>query len=248
MKDEQVVVVTGGASGLGAALVAHFAGKGLRVAMNYRDKAKADALLAELEQEGAAGRVLRAEADVTDRGQVRAMFDKTVASYGRVDVLINCAGFNRDAPFLELTDEAWDSVVGVHLKGTFICCQEFVFHNPDNPGHIVNLGAICGIRGRENGANFCSAKGGVLALTKCLARELAPRIQVNCLIPGQMDTAEVRDRYKLDQPEELAQVLGGIPMGRIGSLDDVTQMVDAILGARYTTGTTFYTTGGMYMA
>ncbi len=82
---------------------------------------------------------------------------------------------------------------------------------------------------------------------KCLARELAPRIQVNCLIPGQMDTEEVRQRYNLDSPEALARVAGAIPMGRIGSLDDVTQMVDSILGARYTTGVNFYANGGDLM-
>jgi NAD(P)-dependent dehydrogenase (short-subunit alcohol dehydrogenase family) len=175
------------------------------------------------------------------------MFDETVEAYGKVDILINCAGINRDAPFLEMTDEAWDNVVGAHLKGTFICCQEYVFHNPDNPGHIINLGATCGLQGRKNGVNFCSAKGGVFALTKCLARELAPRIQVNCLIPGQMDTQEVRSRYHLDRPEELERVVGGIPMGRIGTLEDVTHMVDSILSARFTTGANLFVNGGDFM-
>ncbi len=247
MTDKPVALVTGGASGLGAAIVAHFARKGWRVAMNYRDEAKADALLADLEQGGTAARVLKVRADVTDRTEVRQMFDDTVETFGRVDFLINCAGFNRDAPFLEMTDEAWDSVVAVHLKGTFICCQEYVFHNPANSGHIINLGATCGIQGRKNGVNFCSAKGGVLTLTKCLARELAPRIQVNCLTPGQVDTPEVRTRYQLDRPEELEKVVSGIPMGRIGALEDVTHMVDNILGARFTTGANFFANGGDFM-
>jgi NAD(P)-dependent dehydrogenase (short-subunit alcohol dehydrogenase family) len=244
---EKVVVVTGGASGLGAALVVHFARMNWLVTMNYRDETKAQAVLSELEQDGVAERVLKAKADVSDRSQVRQMFDETVEAYGKVDILINCAGINRDAPFLEMTDEAWDNVVGAHLKGTFICCQEYVFHNPDNPGHIINLGATCGLQGRKNGVNFCSAKGGVFALTKCLARELAPRIQVNCLIPGQMDTQEVRSRYHLDRPEELERVVGGIPMGRIGTLEDVTHMVDSILSARFTTGANLFVNGGDFM-
>jgi NAD(P)-dependent dehydrogenase (short-subunit alcohol dehydrogenase family) len=245
--DDPVILVTGGASGLGAAAVGHFARKGWGVTMNYRDQAKADALFAELEQAGAAARVLKVRADVTDRTEVRQMFDDTVETFGKVDFLINCAGFNRDAPFLEMTDELWDSVVGVHLKGTFICCQEYVFHNSTSPGHIINLGATCGLQGRKNGVNFCSAKGGILALTKCLAQELAPRIQVNCLIPGQVDTPEVRTRYHLDRPEELERVASAIPMGRIGALQDVTHMADSILQARFTTGACFFVNGGDLM-
>ena len=122
--------------------------------MNYRDETKADALLSDLEQGGIAAQVLKVRADVTDRTEVRQMFDDTVGTFGKVDFLINCAGFNRDAPFLEMTDEAWDSVVAVHLKGTFICCQEYVFHNPTNPGHIINLGVICGFQGRKNDVNI----------------------------------------------------------------------------------------------
>lgn len=247
MSDEHVIVVTGGASGLGAALVEHFAKQGHGVTMNYRDPAKAEALYSKLERDKAASRVIKCKADVSDRAQVRRMFDDTVETFGKVDVLINCAGFNRDASFLEMTDEAWDSVIGAHLKGTFICCQEFVFHNPSEPGHIVNLGASCGIQGRLNGVNFCSAKGGVTALSKCLARELAPRIQVNLLIPGSVDTPEVRERYHLDTPEGLERLLSGIPQGRIGALADVTHMVEAMLAARFTTGANFYVNGGDFM-
>ena len=159
MSDEHVAVVTGGASGLGAALVAHFARRGWAVTMNYRDERKAQALFGALQREGTAGRVLKAEADVSERAQVRGMFDETVETFGKVDILVNCAGVNRDAPLLELTDKAWDTVIDAHLKGTFICCQEFVRHHPEGPGHIINLGATCGLQGRKNGANFCSAKG-----------------------------------------------------------------------------------------
>lgn len=97
MTDEPVALVTGGASGLGAAIVAHLAHKGRSVALNYRDEAKADAVVADLEQEVSAERVLKVEADVTSRSQVRRMFDDAVERFGRVDILINCAGFNRDA-------------------------------------------------------------------------------------------------------------------------------------------------------
>ncbi len=244
MTKKRVVVMTGGASGLGVALTAHFVGRGDHVTMNYRSQAKADKLIAEL---NTPDRLLAIKADVTGRAEVIAMLDQTIERFRRLDVLFNSAGINRDAPFLELTDEDWDSVVGAYLKGTFICSQEFVCRKPEGSGHIINLGAACALQGRKNGANFCSAKGGVSALTKCLAREFAPRNQVNCLIPSAVDTDEVRERYHLDKPEGRKRVLDGIPMARLGALDDVTHMVECILGARFTTGENFFVNGGEYM-
>ena len=117
----------------------------------------------------------------------------------------------------------------------------------EKPGSIINLGAACGLQGRLNGANFCSAKGGVFALTKCMARELAPRIRVNCLTPSAVDTEEVRERYALDTEEGLSRVLGGIPIGRLGAHGDVVQMVECILGAEFTTGANFFVNGGEFM-
>lgn len=249
MNEEKVILVTGGASGLGAGLVKNFARKGYRVVLNYIKMAeeRAENLCQELRSEDSKVRILKVEADVTIRGQVQNMFSRTVEEFGRVDALINCAGINRDAPLMQMTDEDWDSVLGTHLKGTFMCCQEFVFHNPNNPGNIINLGAACALQGRENGANFCSAKGGIIALTKCLALELAPRIQVNCLIPGSVDTGEVRERYNLDTSEGLNSLLEGIPMGRLGALEDVINMVDCMLNAKFTTGENFFVNGGEYM-
>lgn len=244
MKDKRVVVITGGASGLGAALTTHFIGRGDQVTMNYRNLAKADRMIAELD---AGDRLLPAKADVANRAEIVSMFDRTVERFGRLDVLINSAGINRDAPFLEITDEQWDSVVDAHLKGAFICSQEFVRRKPEGHAHIINLGAACALQGRKNGANFCSAKGGISALTKCLARELAPRIQVNCLVPGSVDTEEVRERYHLDDPAGLQRVLDGTPMARLGALEDVTHMVESILGAKFTTGENFFVNGGEYM-
>ena len=147
-----------------------------------------------------------------------------------------------------MTDDEWDSVISVHLKGTFICCQEYVKSKSQGSGHIINVSAACGIQGRRNGANFCSAKGAILAFTKCLALELSPRIQVNCLIPSAVDTPEVRARYKLDTKKGYNSVVNGIPMARLGKSEDVIQMVNCILSSSFTTGSTFYVNGGEYMS
>lgn len=247
MKESTAVVITGGTRGLGAALTKHFAANGRSVFMNYRDKDAADRVCAESRAAGSAGRIIPVRSDVRDRPSVKAMFELVEAEAGRASVLINCAGINRDAPFIELTDDDWESVIDTHLKGTFICSQEFVRHTKGHSADIINLGAACGIQGRHNGANFCSAKGAVHALTKCMARELAPRVRVNCLLPSAVDTEEVRERYALDTEEGLQRVLSGIPMGRLGAHADVVHMVECILGAAFTTGAMFFVNGGEFM-
>jgi NAD(P)-dependent dehydrogenase (short-subunit alcohol dehydrogenase family) len=244
--EERVAVVTGGSSGLGAAIVEHLAGRGFGVCLNYRSEAKAQRLLEQMPTADAA-RVLLFPADVADREQVRSMFDAVIERFGRVDVLVNSAGFNRDAPFVEMTDEQFDSVIASHLRGHFVCGQEFVFHNPDREGLILNFAAPCGVQGRLNGANFCSSKGAILALTKCMALELAPRIRVNCLQPASVITPEVVERYNLESAAGREREIAKIPLGRLGDISDVTAMFDAILAARFTTGACFNVSGGQLM-
>jgi NAD(P)-dependent dehydrogenase (short-subunit alcohol dehydrogenase family) len=247
MSEERVMVLTGASSGLGAEVAAHFAARGFRIAMNYIIEEESRATYERITSEVGEERIMRYRADVADREQVRAMFDAVVEKFGRVDILVNFAGINRDAPFLEMTDEQWDSVISAHLKGHFVCSQEYVFHNPDREGLIINLGAACGQIGRLNGANFCSAKGAIFALTKCLARELAPRIRVNCLVPGSIKTREVIDRYDLETEEGLAKELATLPMGRLGEFSDLIRMVECIIESEFTTGANFYVNGGQLM-
>jgi 3-oxoacyl-[acyl-carrier protein] reductase len=247
MTEERVMVLTGASSGLGAEVAAHFAAKGFAIAMNYIIEKDSQETYERIAAEVGEERIMRIRADVANREEVRSMFDAVVERFGRVDILVNFAGINRDAPFLEMTDEQWDSVISAHLRGHFVCSQEFVFHNPDNPGLIINLGAACGQIGRMNGANFCSAKGAIFALTKCMARELAPRIRVNCLVPGSIRTREVIDRYDLETEDGLARELATLPMGRLGEFSEVIGMVQCIIDAEFTTGANFYVNGGQLM-
>jgi len=241
------MVLTGASSGLGAEVAAHFAAKGFAIAMNYIIEADSQATYDRIAADVGEERIMRYRADVADREQVRSMFDAVVERFGRVDILVNFAGINRDASFLKMTDEQWDSVISAHLRGHFVCSQEYVFHNPDRPGLIINLGAACGQVGRKNGANFCSAKGAIFALTKCMARELAPRIRVNCLVPGSIKTREVIDRYDLETEEGLERELATLPMGRLGEFSEVIGMVQCMIDAEFTTGANFYVNGGQLM-
>lgn len=247
MKEERVILVTGSATGLGAEIIKSFATKEFRVVINYFADGDADSLNQEIEASYGKTSVLAYQADVADRQQVRAMFDETINRFGRVDILVNCAGINIDAPFMDITDETWDAVISAHLKGHFVCGQEFVSHNPDREGVIINLGAAAGSTGRKNGANFCAAKAGVIVLTKCMALELAPRIRVNCLVPGSVVTREVVERYDLETDKGLEKELATLPMGRLGEFEDITEMVHCIVNAKFTTGAKFFVNGGQYM-
>ena len=247
MNEERVMVITGGSTGLGSELAKYFVSEGFRLVVNYFFDKDMQELINNNPTLGNKDKVLFSQADVSNREQVQSMFDNAINKFGRVDILLNFAGINRDAPFTEITDDMWDSVIAAHLKGHFICGQEYVAHNTDREGLILNIGAACGQMGRKNGANFCSAKGAIFALTKCMALELAPRIRVNCLVPGSVRTREVIDRYDLETDDGLEKELATLPMGRLGEFEDIIHMVQSIIDAKFTTGANFYANGGQYM-
>jgi NAD(P)-dependent dehydrogenase (short-subunit alcohol dehydrogenase family) len=247
MNEERVMIITGGSTGLGSELAKYFVSKGFRLVVNYFFDKDVQELISNNPALGNKDKVLFSQADVSNREQVQSMFDNAINKFGRVDILLNFAGINRDAPFTEITDDMWDSVIAAHLKGHFICGQEYVAHNLDREGLILNIGAAGGQMGRKNGANFCSAKGAIFALTKCMALELAPRIRVNCLVPGSVKTREVIDRYDLETDDGLEKELATLPMGRLGEFEDIIHMVQSIIDAKFTTGANFYANGGQYM-
>jgi acetoacetyl-CoA reductase/3-oxoacyl-[acyl-carrier protein] reductase len=134
------------------------------------------------------------------------------------------------------------------LTGTFMCSQEFALRYKGSKGHIVNIGALTAIRGRLNGANYCSARAGVLTLTKCMALELAPKIRVNCVTPGFINTDEVTERYNLTQKDKLEQALLTIPLGKLGKPEDIFKMIYFIVSeSNYITGQNFIVDGGKLM-
>ena len=241
------ILITGASNGLGFALAEHFLSNGETVVINTRTPTTAELTEKKIAANKFKGKHLIIPADVKNRKQVKNLFALANEKVGQIEVIINCAGINIDKSFMQMDDESWDKVVDTHLKGTFISSQEFSKQYAGESGHIVTLGAGCGIQGRLNGANFCSAKGGILALTKCMARELAPRIAVNCLTPSAVDTAEVVSRYNLNTQEGLKKVLSGIPLDRLGKREDVIQMTESILSSKFTTGSNFFVNGGELM-
>jgi 3-oxoacyl-[acyl-carrier protein] reductase len=240
-----VALVSGGTRGIGLELCRRLVKLGYQVVALYRGGSAA----AEQAQRELGDAFTGVRADVRDPAAVRAATDQVISRYGAVRVLVNNAGINVDKPFLELTLDDWQRVLDTNLTGVFVLTQAVVpmMDGPDPV--IVNIGATTGIRPRPNGANYCASKAGLLQLTKCLALELAPRIRVNCLIPGMTETEELVTRYRLDDPDARARVLAEIPARRLGAGSDIANAFEFLIGPQstYMTGQKVIVDGGQFM-
>ncbi|SNS78703.1 SDR family NAD(P)-dependent oxidoreductase [Actinoplanes regularis] len=242
-----LAVVSGGTRGIGLAMSRRLIKLGHRVVALYHvDATAAAAAAAEL---GGAFHPLRL--DIADGGAVATAAAEVLAAHGTPAVLVNNAGINIDRPFLQMSVEQWRRVLDTNLSGTFHLCHAFApaMMASGRDGAIVNVGATTGIRPRRDGANYCASKAGVLQLTKCLALELAPRIRVNCLIPGMTETAELVTRFRLDDPAARAAVVTEIPRGRIGTTEEVADALEFLIGpaSGYLTGQKLIVDGGQFM-
>jgi 3-oxoacyl-[acyl-carrier protein] reductase len=238
-----VAVVTGGIKGIGYAMSRRLVKLGYQVVALYReDDATAQAVSAELS-------TLRV--DLSDPDAVAEAGRTILTAQGTPKVLVHNAGRNIDRPFLELSTEDWQAVLDTNLSGVFHLTKALApaMLATGEPGVIVTVGATTGIRPRPNGVNYCASKAGLLQLTKCLALELAPRIRVNCLIPGMTETAELVRRYRLDDPEARARVAGEIPLSRIGTVEDIADALEFLVTQQssYLTGQKIIVDGGQFM-
>ncbi len=243
---EPLAVVSGGTRGIGFALSRRLRKLGHRVVALYRsDSAAAKAAEGEL---GAGFVAVRA--DVADPDSIDRAVGDVLARHGVPRVLVNNAGINIDKPFLEMAREDWRQVIDTNLSGTFWLTRALAgpMLEADDPV-IVNIGATTGIRPRAGGANYCASKAGLLQLTKCLALELAPRIRVNCLIPGMTDTDELVARFHLNDPQARSQVLNEIPQRRIAQIDEIADALEYLVGPQsaYVTGQKLIVDGGQFM-
>ena len=245
----RVAVVTGGSRGIGRAIALRFAAEGARVAVNYlRSEAAAREVAREIERRG--GEALPVRADVSSKREVEAMMAAVLDRFGRIDVLVNNAGVAADGPAASMPEEDWVRVIDVNLKGSFLCSQAAIpAMLRQGGGKIINVSAASGLRGRKNGANYCAAKAGVIALTKCLALELAPAIQVNCLMPGFTETEDVVARFGLDDLAAREELVRSIPMGRLATPEEIAAgaVVLASEFSDFMTGQLLAVNGGSFM-
>jgi 3-oxoacyl-[acyl-carrier protein] reductase len=247
--EKKVILITGASRGLGAHAAYGFAAQGHGVVVNYsKSHAEAESLVRKIKTDFLNARVLSCRADVAHREEVKGMLDAVYSRFGTCDALITMAGINKDGPFLDMADEQWQSVIRTVLTGTFICCQEFARRYEGENGRIVTIGATTAIKGRKNGANYCSARAGVLNLTRCMALELAPKISVNAVTPGFIETEEVMTRYSMHIPDNFQRQVNLIPAGRLGTPQDVFKALDFLINdSTYITGQNFMVDGGLLM-
>lgn len=245
----QVALVTGASKGIGRAVAIRFAAEGAAVAVNYHHSEKeAQDAVDLITSQG--GKALAVRADVSNKNDVLHMVQRVIDEWGRIDILMNNAGLALDGPGESMSEDDFDRVIDVNLKGSFLCTQAVIpTMKRQGKGKIINVSAASALRGRKNGVNFCAAKAGVLSLTKCFARELAPAVQVNCLMPGFTETEEVINRFGLRDPAVREALLKDIPLGRMATVEEIADGA-LILASKYSdqmTGQVLAINGGSYM-
>lgn len=238
-------LVTGGAQGIGKTVALLLASEGADVAVSDINIELAGRTCREIEALGIKSAAI--EGNVADLQSAVDMMASVVEKLGGIDILVNNAGITRDALILRMKEEDWDAVINVNLKGTFNCTKAAVkYMSKQRSGKIVNIASIVALMGNAGQANYSASKAGVIALTKTTAREFAARgLNVNAVAPGFIATAMTEAIPEKAKNELTAQ----IPMGKLGSADDVAEAVLFLSGSAsdYITGQVLSVNGGMYM-
>ena len=246
----KIAIVTGGGRGMGRAIALALAKEGASIVVSS-PTGTCESVANEINTAG--GKSIAARADVSNIKDVRRIIDLTLREYGRIDILVNNAGiFVGLAPLTEIKDEDWNRVFDVNLKGAFYMCKTVIPHMiRKRSGRIINISSIDPMRGAGfpmGGTHYAASKAGVIALTKCLARELGPYgICVNSIAPGEIETDLSRE--ELDTAEKRAQFERQIPLGRVGQPDDVARVAVFLASdlACYVTGEIIKCDGGWQM-
>jgi len=239
----RTALITGANQGIGLEIAVTLAAHGARVAVDYPDLATRPETLDAL---GAGA--IAVQCDVGATSEIARLFDEVDREFGRLDILVNNAGIFPRASIFELDEHTWDRVLDVNLKGTFFCSQQAATRmSTQRSGAIVNIASESAIVPDPLGAHYCASKAGIVALTKCFAKALAPtNVRVNAVAPGMTDTAQPRYGYS---EEQIVARGAANPTGRIGTSADVARAVLYLVSplSEYVTGQTLFVTGGEVM-
>lgn len=244
MLEGKVALVTGAGRGIGRAIAVKLAKCGARVIVNYNgSKAKAEETVSLIEEAG--GEAWAVKCDVSDFDASGELAKKVVDKYGRIDILVNNAGVTKDGLIMRMSEEDYDTVLDINLKGAFNMIRHF---SPSflkqRSGKIINISSVSGVLGNAGQANYCASKAGLIGLTKSVARELASRgVCVNAVAPGFIET-EMTEAMS-DKAKEA--VLGSIPMKRTGQAEDIAEAAAFLAdeASDYITGQVLCVDGGM---
>ena len=240
---DQVTVITGGAMGIGKAIALKLAQEGSDIVIgDVNQEAMQEAIL-EIEKTGR--RVLAQKVDVTNLADVQSFFQKALDKFGKINILINNAGITRDGLLVRMSEADWDAVLNVNLKGAFNCTKVVAKSMmKQRRGKIVNIASIIGIIGNAGQANYAASKGGVIAFTKSIAKELASRnINVNAIAPGFIKT-QMTDKLSDDVKNA---IMKQVPLGKWGTPEDVANVALFLVSeiSSYITGQVVQVDGGM---
>jgi 3-oxoacyl-[acyl-carrier protein] reductase len=241
----KVALVTGAAQGIGRAVALLLARNSADIVISDINLEKAEETAKEVEAIGR--RALALKANVASLDEVEHMIEAILERFGQIDILVNNAGIARDKLILRMTEEDWDAVLNVNLKGTFNCTKVVIRHmSKQRRGKIVNIASVVGEMGNVGQANYSASKAGVIGFTKTVAREFAQRgINVNAIAPGYIETP-MTEALPEKAKEELKRI---IPMERLGQPDDIAEAVLFLVSdsSNYITGHVLNVNGGIYM-
>lgn len=242
----KTALITGAGRGIGRQIAQDFGAEGANVCVNYaHSAAEAEKAVSEIETSG--GKAIACKADIADSDQVNAMVGSTMEAFGGINILVNNAGLSIDGPFLDMTEADWDRVCAVNLKGPFLVSQAVARQMmAGDGGIIINISANSTFYGRVNAANYCSSKAGLNMLTKCMALELGPKVRVNGLGLGYVDSQLVREVFSEDQ---LTQVVEATPLRRMTTYEETASFIKLLASesTSFVTGQTIVFDGGLRM-
>lgn len=244
----KVAIVTGAGRGIGLGIALGLAKQGAAVVAVDLDGNSATAVAKEIEESGS--KAMAAQADITNSAQINEMVANAIREFGKIDILVNNVGWNKVQPFVNGTEDFWDKVIAINLKGPIICCRAVIDNMiQNNYGKIVNISSDAGRVGSTGESIYSAAKGGVISFTKTLAREMARyKINVNCIAPGPSDTPFFA-QVAAENPKLMESVKKGIPWRRLGEPEDIANAVAFLASddADYITGQILSVSGGLTM-